>query len=150
MLESNFIEVYTKFKLNFYSRIFNRFETREASLTAVETFCAEVIHALHHPTVNEFARFVKISLPNATHKIQSLVKKGYVVKSQSEHDKREFTLSVTDKYFQYYNISVSYMREVIDRMRKRFSGQEIEQFAYFLEIINSELMPEIELGDFSG
>ena len=37
-LEQLFVEVYTKFKLQFYSRIFNRFETREASLTAVETF----------------------------------------------------------------------------------------------------------------
>ena len=40
MLEEAFNRVYTKFKLNLYKKIFNRFENREATLTAVETFCA--------------------------------------------------------------------------------------------------------------
>ena len=38
-LEQAFNEVYTKFKLHFYQEIFQRFQTREASLTTVETFC---------------------------------------------------------------------------------------------------------------
>jgi len=147
MLECNFIEVYTKFKLDFYSKVFSHFETREASLTAVETFCTEVIHALRNPTINEFARFVRISLPNAAHKIQNLIKKGYVIKSRSEHDKREFTLSVTEKYFTYYDISISYLREVVRRMDERFSQEEIAQFSRTLEIISTELMPEIALKD---
>ena len=65
MLEHAFIQVYTKFKLQFYRSIFSRFGSREASLTTVETFCMEIIHALNHPTVNEFASFIGISPPNA-------------------------------------------------------------------------------------
>ena len=39
MLEQAFQDVYTKFKLHFYQNIFQRFATREATLTTVESFC---------------------------------------------------------------------------------------------------------------
>ena len=76
MLEESFSEVYTKFKLHFYQEVFSRFQNREASLTAVETFCMEVILALKEPTINEFASFMRISPPNAAYKINSLIRKG--------------------------------------------------------------------------
>ena len=62
-LEQSFDEVYTKFKLHFYQEIFQRFQTREASLTTVETFCMESIKALGSPTVNEFATALCASRP---------------------------------------------------------------------------------------
>ena len=37
MLEQAFQDVYTKFKLHFYQNIFQRFATREATLTTVES-----------------------------------------------------------------------------------------------------------------
>ena len=64
MLDQAFAEVYSKFKLHFYKKVFSRFEGREASLTTVESFCMEIIQALDGPTVNEFASFVQISPPN--------------------------------------------------------------------------------------
>ena len=53
MLEQAFQDVYTKFKLHFYRKVFERWESREATLTTVETFCMEIIYALDRPTVNE-------------------------------------------------------------------------------------------------
>jgi DNA-binding MarR family transcriptional regulator len=145
MLELLFAEVYTKFKLNFYRKIFSRFETREASLTAVETFCVEVIYALDQPTINEFAKFVMISQANAAYKVQSLIKKGYVIKERSEEDRREFILSVTDKFRHYYGQSSEYMDEVMRRIRERFSEAELKTFEFILDTISNELMPEITL-----
>ena len=117
MLEQVFNEVYTKFKLHFYRAVFGRFQKREASLTTVETFCMEIIMALGRPTVNEFSSFVGISPPNAAYKINNLVQKGYVRKEQSEEDKREYHLVVTQKYIDYYNISYSYLGTVMARIR---------------------------------
>ena len=97
-------EVHTKFKLNFYRQIFKRFETREATLTALETFCVEAIYALKNPTVNRFAEFLQISQANAAYKVGKLVEKGYIHKVQSQNDKREFHLAVTDKFMNYYNM----------------------------------------------
>lgn len=76
MLKDAFFTVYTKFKLHFYQEIFRRFQSREASLTTMETFCMESIQALGSPTVNEFATFMCISTPNAAYKVNSLVEKG--------------------------------------------------------------------------
>ncbi len=146
MLEEKFEIVYTKFKLHFYQEIFERFQNREASLTTVETFAMETIQALGSPTINEFASFMRISPPNAAYKINSLIRKGYVQKIQSEHDKREYHLQVTQKYKEYYNISNDYVHVVTERMRERFTLDECAKLEEMLTIISKELMPEIRLG----
>ncbi len=144
-LEQSFDEVYTKFKLHFYQEIFQRFQTREASLTTVETFCMESIKALGSPTVNEFATFMRISPPNAAYKVNSLVKKGYIKKVQSPDDRREYHLEVTQKYIDYYNISASYTKEVVDRATRRFTPEECAKMEEMLTIISRELMPEVSI-----
>lgn len=145
MLEHAFFSVYTKFKLHFYKEIFQRFQSREASLTTVETFCMETIMALGSPTINEFASFMCISPPNAAYKVNSLVKKGYIRRVQSETDRREYHLEVTRKYIDYYNISTTYMVEVMDRISRRFSPEECAKLEEMLLIVHRELMPEVDL-----
>ena len=145
MLHQAFNEVYTKFKLHFYQEIFRRFQNREASLTTVETFCMESIMALGRPSVNEFATFMRISPPNAAYKVNSLVKKGYIRKVQSREDKREYHLEVTSKYIDYYNISASYMVEVMHRISSRFTPEECEKLEKMLSIVSRELMPEVDI-----
>ena len=145
MLKHAFFNVYTKFKLHFYKEIFQRFKTREASLTTVETFCMESIMALGKPTVNEFASFMCISPPNAAYKVNSLVKKGYIRRVQSETDRREFHLEVTQKYIDYYNISTNYMVEVMDRIAQRFPPEDCAKLEEMLTIVSRELMPEVSL-----
>lgn len=145
MLEQVFSEIYTKFKLNFYTKIFRRFNDREASLTATETFCVEAIYALNRPTVNEFASFIQISQPNAAYKINSLIKKGYLEKIQSTEDKREYYLEVTDKFMEYYDLSYEYIEVVMQRIRDKFPPEDIKKFESMLEVISNELMPEIRV-----
>ena len=61
MLQDNFLEVYDKFKLEFFRRIFELVREREGSLTAMEAFSIEIIHALNEPTIGRFAEFLNIS-----------------------------------------------------------------------------------------
>lgn len=145
MLEQSFVEIYTKFKLKFYRVVFRRFEEREASLSAVETFCVEVIYALKSPTVREFAEFAQISPPNAAYKINSLIKKGYIRKVQNEQDKREFYLEVTEKYMDYQGITYDYIQQVMQRIRERFPAEDVQKLEAMLDTISSELMPEITM-----
>lgn len=145
MLKQAFFDVYTKFKLHFYQEIFQRFQDREASLTTVETFCMETIQALGRPTINEFASFMSISAPNAAYKVNSLLKKGYLRKVQSEDDRREYHLEVTQKYIDYYNISSSYMVEVMDRVARRFPAEDCAKLEEILTVVSRELMPEVKL-----
>ena len=147
MLKDAFFNVYTKFKLHFYRAVFARFQNREASLTTVESFCMEIINALGHPTINEFSSFVNISPPNAAYKINNLIQKGYVTKKQSPDDKREYHLYVTQKYIDYYNISSSYMAEVMDRIVHRFPAEDCAKLEEILTVVSRELMPEVPLPD---
>ena len=146
MLQESFNKVYTKFKLQFYTKFFERTPDREeATLTTVETFCMEIIHSLKKPTVNEFAVAANISGPNAAYKINNLVKKGYLRKIQSKEDKRIFYLEVTEKYTNYYNISYSYIGVVMKRMEERFSPDEIALIKKALDVMSDERMPEIKI-----
>lgn len=143
MLQDLFEKVYTKFKLHFYQKVFEKIQNREMSLTTVETFCMEIIYSMGNPSVNEFAKVANISSPNAAYKINNLIKKGYVKKVQSETDKREYHLEVTEKYLNYYNISHQYVVEVIERVKERFTTEELEVMERILKIMDEELMPEI-------
>lgn len=147
MLQKAFSNVYMKFKLHFYQKVFERLEDREASLTTVETFCMEIIYALGKPTINEFASVANISSPNAAYKVNNLIKKGYVKKVQSDTDKREYHLEVTQKYMDYYNISYSYMDVVMKRIENRLEPEELKTMIKILDIIDEELMPEVKLKD---
>ena len=144
MLEQKFEIVYTKFKLHFYQEIFSRFQSREATLTAVETFCMEIILALKEPTINEFAAFVHISSPNAAYKVNSLIQKGYITKERSPDDKREYHLYVTQKYIDYYNVSYRYLSTVMERIKNRFPEEDVAKLEEMLDIISNELMPELD------
>ena len=145
MLEELFSQVYTKFKMHFYREVFSRFQSREASLTAVETLCMEVIAALKDPTVNEFASFVQISSPNAAYKVNCLIQKGYLEKAQSAQDRREYHLRPTEKYLDFYNVSNTYIEAVMARIRARFSQEEVAELERMLGIVSQELMPEVPL-----
>ena len=145
MLEESFDRIYTKFKLHFYQAVFSRFQTPEASFTAVETFCMEIIRAMDEPTINEFASFARISSPNAAYKVNSLIRKGYVEKVQSPSDRREYHLRPTQKFHDYYDLSSTYIREVMDRVREHFTPEEVLQMDRVLNFVGQELMPEVTL-----
>lgn len=145
MLEKAFQDVYTKFKLHFYQNVFQRFATREATLTTVESFCMEGIMAMGEPTIAEFSRMMQISTPNAAYKIGSLVRKGYVEKIQSTTDRREYHLRPTQKYIEYYSISYACLHTVIERVRERFPEEDTAKMEEMLTIISNELMPELDM-----
>ena len=143
-MEEKFIEVYDKFKLEFFRRIFELVREREGSLSAMEAFSIEVIHALHEPTIGEFADFLNISQSNATYKVNNLIKKGYLIKQNSEEDRREYHLVLSDKYYGYTDIMRSYVDTVMGRIKESFSDIEQESFKSALQRISDELMPEAE------
>lgn len=144
MMESSFVDVYDKFKLEFFRRIFELVREREGSLSAMEAFSIEVIHALHEPTVGQFAEFLNISQSNATYKVNNLIKKGYLIRQNSETDRREYHLILSDKYYGYTDIMRSYVDTVVGRIRKSFTPEEAKQFGDMLDRISNEMMPEAD------
>lgn len=145
MLKRSFTDVYSKFKLQFYRRVFEQVRERDGSLSAMEAFALEVIGMLGKPTVGQFAEFLNISQSNATYKVNSLIKKGYVERLNSTTDRREYHLVLSDKYYKYINLMDSYQMEVLSRIEERFSREDVEKFDEMLKVIAGELMPECEI-----
>lgn len=143
--EELFAKVYTQFKMHFYRAVFRNFENREATLTTVETFCMEVIHAMGRPTINEFASFLRMSSPNAAYKVNNLVRKGYLRRVSSEKDHREYYLEVTQRYIDYCNVSNSYVDDVMKRVRERMTDKEWADFHHTLEILTDEMKADIPM-----
>ena len=145
MLQENFLNVYDKFKLEFFRRIFELVREREGSLSAMEAFSIEVIHALHEPTIGQFAEFLNISQSNATYKVNNLIKKGYLIKQNSTTDRREYHLVLSEKYYGYTDIMRSYVKTVVDKISDDFTEEEIAAFEAMLQRISDEIMPEVKL-----
>ena len=142
MLEKSFIEVYDKFKLQFYRKVFELVRERDGSLSAMEGFSLEVINMLSQPTVGQFADFLNISQSNATYKVNNLIRKGYLDRENSTTDRREYHLILSDKYRNYAGLLTSYELTVMERMKERFSPEQIQMLDEMLRVISQELMPE--------
>ena len=99
---------------------------------------------LSEPTVGQFADFLNISQSNATYKVNSLIKKGYLERQNSQTDRREYHLVLSEKYYNYESLMSSYELQVIERIKQRFSKEDLENFDRMLKIISTELMPECE------
>ena len=145
MLKDNFTEVYNKFKLQFYRGLFDQVRERDGSLSAMEAFSLEVIGILGEPTVGQFADFLNISQSNATYKVNSLIKKGYIERLNSTVDRREYHLKLSEKYYNYINLMDAYQREVIKRIEERFPKEDVEKFEEILKVMSKELMHEIKI-----
>ena len=142
MLEKNFTEVYDKFKLQFYRRVFELVRERDGSLSAMEAFSLEVIKMLDEPTVGQFADFLNISQSNATYKVNNLIKKGYLVRQNSTTDRREYHLILSEKFYNYMNLLANYEKTVMERIEQRFPREDVDCFDRMLKVISDELMPE--------
>lgn len=99
----------------------------------------EVISALGRPTIGQFAEFVQISRSDATYKINKLVGKGYLYKTKSEVDKREYYLTLTRKYHDYGAASEKNFAAVWRRLRQRFRKEEIDQFFKMMNALVLEM-----------
>ena len=142
MLEKSFMEVYDKFKLQFYRQVFALVRERDGSLSAMEAFSLEVIKMLHEPTVGQFADFLNISQSNSTYKVNNLIRKGYLERQNSSVDRREYHLVLSDKFYSYAGLLSSYEVTVMQRIKERFPREDVERFGSMLKVISEELMPE--------
>ena len=144
MLDKNFIEVYEKFELQFFRRVFEQVKERDGSLSAMEAFSLEVIYLLNEPTVGQFADFLNISQSNATYKVNSLIKKGYIERQNSQTDRREYHLILSEKFLNYVGLFNQYEHTVMQRCAERFPSEDVAKFDEILSVISRELMPECD------
>ena len=139
MLEESFLRVYDKLKFEFCRHVFSLVREREGSLSAMEAFSLEVIHQLGRPTIGQFADFLSISQSNATYKVASLIRKGYLTKENSGADRREYYLVLTPKYYGYVGRMDEAIASAVGRAEQRYTQLDLEKFAALLGGVASGL-----------
>ncbi len=136
MLERDFQILYEGFRKDYYEKLFSQEKDGKNILSSTDMFCAETIFLLKNPTYTEIARFWNVSKSNANYKINTLIKKGYITKKVSPKDKREYHLSVTDKFLEYYMANNSRPIEFISVVREVLSKEEIKMLEDFMLRVN--------------
>lgn len=144
MIEENFYKVFEKFRFQFFHRLFKLMRERNTTLSAMEVFSLAIIEMLQSPTIGQFADFMNISQSNATYKVSSLISKGYVIRQNSEKDRREYHLVLSDKYHESMDLLTEYEKLVSERVRKRFSEEDLAVLERILSTTSNELMPECD------
>ncbi|MCU4774987.1 MarR family transcriptional regulator [Bacillus wiedmannii] len=140
MLNDLFEELYMKLTMSFYKKAGQSQTVEIENISTVEMSCLEVVYFLKTPTYSELAEFLNISQPNATYRINKLIKKGYLTKFNDEKDRRVYYLQVTDKFMDYYCLNDTYINNVITTLKKRCTAEEIEQFEKMLKVLTKEVM----------
>jgi len=139
-MATDFEEIYRYLRLTHYRNLFATISEKPGSLSATEAFSVEVIYLLGEPTLGEFAKFLGISQPNASYKVNALVSKGYITKEACESDKRECRLIVTAKFQDYYGSQVPDLSDIM----KDFSHEELAALAKLSSRVASEISSIIE------
>ena len=145
MLGETFAQLFRKYRLFCYRKLFAAVREKPGSLSATEAFSADIIHLLGSPTVSQFAETIGISQPNATYKVNNLIRKGYIVKENSDTDRREYHLKLSDKFYCYNGLMQSYIDTVMARIHERFTPEELATFEHVLAVMSDELMPECDV-----
>ena len=145
MIEKSYKRIFDRSKFEFFRKVFELVRERDGSLTAMEAFSLEIIEMLDAPTIGRFADFLKISQSNATYKVNSLIRKGYLVRQNSDTDRREYHLILSEKYHRYMSLLTGYQDRILQKMHERFSERELQELDRMLTIIADELMEEDEV-----
>lgn len=109
-----------------------------ASLSYSDTLLLFIINHKDKMAVSELAEYINLSRPAVTQKVNALVKRGLVVKTQSKHDKRVFYLSLSDGVFT--DRDHPRMADVLDEVDKHFSEEERKIFANILDFMADYLL----------
>ena len=138
MLSQEFQAVYNIFKMNFYSSMC----ATSKELTMQEAFSLDIIYMLGEPTILEYAKYMGISQPNATYKVNQLVEKGYLNKTVTQEDKRSYHLKVTSKFLEFYRENDHYITKALTEIEKLFSKEEVKSLEKMLRTIRISMTEE--------
>lgn len=132
-IKLKFNAIYRKIKLMVYKSMFKRIKDKDEGLSSSEYFCLECIYLMDKPTISQFAAFMDISSPNATYKVKTLIKKGFIKKEKSEKDGREYLLVPTQKFFDMYEDKDESLNiKAFKKDLNKAEGKKIEKIMHIL------------------
>ncbi len=117
---------------------------KKSVLSYHDTLYLNIIEA--HPneyTSSQIADLLKITRPSVTEKINQLCKKGYILRTQSETDKRVFYLSINPNSPKDYETTASYEEEIERVFSEKFGPEKVDSFCEMVEYLSDILSDNI-------
>lgn len=93
-------------------------------------------------TPNAAAKFFNITKAMATNMVTSLLNNGYIIKKQSEKDKRSFILIPTDKAIRLVNDTYSDYFKTISILESKMGENKFNELIQLLETANTIILEE--------
>lgn len=124
------------------------YKSRDVSnLSYHDTLYLNIIEA--HPnryTSSQIADLLKITRPAVTQKINELTKKGYIIRTQSEADKRVFYLSTNPNKDYYTDKDKAIEIKVAKMLEEKYGQAEVEKMCDMLEYLAETMYNEKSRG----
>jgi DNA-binding MarR family transcriptional regulator len=133
---------YSRLMLVYYKKLFSAKDSEYQDLKAADVSLLEVIHHLNGPRYAQLAKFVNMSLPNLTYRVNRLIEKGYVVRAVDEKDKRVHTLTVTEKFLSIYGLDELFLRALIQDIYEDLSEEERQLAEKIVDKLNRRMKEE--------
>ncbi len=113
---------------------------KKSALSYHDTLYLNIIEA--HPneyTSSQIADLLNITRPSVTEKINTLAKKGYILRTQSKTDRRIFYLSVNPNSPKDYETTASYEDETERLVFAKFGEENVNIFCEMIEFLSGLL-----------
>lgn len=91
---------------------------------------------IENPSVTELAAHLRISKPNMTPLLDSLIEMGYITRERDPHDRRVLRISVTDEGKKFYGELRKYNCDMLKSATISLSDEELEKLSFY----SSELL----------
>ena len=98
----------------------------------------DIIHYHDGCTASFIADSLGIARSAVTVRLNRLEKRGWVTRSRSDADGRQYILSLTGDAKEMYDGMVAGMRRSLDELRHRYSDEDVERFLEMLEFLTAD------------
>ena len=115
----------------------DHFGLQELSLTQMHYL--EVMNSLQNPNSTELASALQLTKPTGTVALDKLIEKEYVIKVQSDADRRTSHLHLTDKGRSINNMHEYAHRRFAELMSENLDTEELQQLVVLLEKMVAKL-----------
>ena len=110
-----------------------------SNLTSTQVHYLDAIFHLEDPKISELASYLNVSKPTVTFALNKMEKQGFVVKTQSDEDRRFFSIQLTPKGKELAKLHDEIHKSYSDIFKQVLSEKELRTLEALLGKVLKEL-----------
>ncbi len=137
-MKNIFIKTYNKLKLKFINKLIDL--SNQNNISFSEIVIAEYIYLNEGIGIKKLTEKLKLSPSNINYKLDILIKKNILYKKQSEKDKREYNLFISEEYKKINQKEYRYLSSLDSRLKLNLKTEDYEKSKELLIKIEDEIV----------